>query len=172
MIQEGDIFIHPTDTIYGIGCLATDNKAVEKVRNIKNRLKKPLSIIVPSKEWIYENCETTNRDKEWIEKLPGPYTLILNLKKSGCIASNVNLNMESLGVRLPDHWITELVEELNTPIITTSANVIGEDFMTSVDNLDREIASKMNFIIYEGEKTGRPSKIIHLNSETPLVKER
>ena len=80
-IKEGAIFIYPTDTIYGIGCSALDKKAVKKIREIKGIAdEKPLSIIVPSKLWIEENCRLDFQAQQWIDKLPGPYTLILPLK--------------------------------------------------------------------------------------------
>ena len=60
---------------------------------------------------------------------------------------------------MPDHWIIKGAELLNLPVVTTSANKVGEYFMTSLDNLSTQIKSKVDFIIYEGEKKGRPSQI-------------
>ena len=79
------VFVYPTDTIYGLGCNATDEKAVDKLRKIKNT-KHPFSIIVPNKDWIYDNCTVNEEAEEWIRKLPGPYTLILRLKNKKAIA--------------------------------------------------------------------------------------
>ena len=67
-----------------------------------------------------------------------------------------------MGVRIPDHWFSQVVEALGFPIITTSANKTGQPFMTSLENLDSEMKMKVDFIIYEGEKKARPSKIIDL----------
>ncbi len=165
-IKDGAVFIHPTDTIYGIGCNANHQSAVKRVREIKARNERPFSVIAPSKEWINENC---HNGEKWIEKLPGPYTLILKLKNKECIVDEVNMGMDTLGVRIPDHWFSNVASESKTPIITTSANITGEDFMTTLDNLDPEIESKIDFIIYEGEKHGKPSKIIDLTDGEKVI---
>jgi len=164
-IKNGRLYIHPTDTIYGIGCNAKDSKAVFRVRELKGRPKTPFSIMVPSKEWIYENCELDAEAIKWVEKLPGPYTLILKLGNRDAVSKEVNLNSDSIGVRIPDHWFAEEVRELGLPLVTTSANKVGDNFMTSLRNLDPDIKSGVNFMIYEGEKKSRPSKIVNLYQE-------
>jgi L-threonylcarbamoyladenylate synthase len=148
-IDDGEIFIHPTDTIYGIGCDATSKEAVRKVRDVKNRNDKPFSVIAPGKKWILDNCQLSDKGKEWIEKLPGPYTLILKLKNKGAIAANVNFDMDTIGVRIPDHWFSEAVEKIGKPIISTSANKIGDNFMTNLEDLHDDIMNNVAFIIYE-----------------------
>lgn len=163
-IKKGAIFIHPTDTIYGIGCDATNAEAVKKVREIKNRMKTPFSVIAPSKEWILSHAKIMDTHSARLEELPGPVTLITNLKEKNDLCDEINPGLETLGVRIPAHWIMELISEANIPIVTTSANVQGEDFMTSLENLNPHIKSKMDFIIYEGEKEGQPSKIIDLTA--------
>ena len=167
-IKEGAIFIHPTDTIYGIGCNALNEKAVKKVREIKSRPDMPLSIWVPSKEWIKKNCTLNN--SKWINQLPGPFTLILKLKDKKVVAKSVAPGKDTIGVRYPDHWFTKVVEKLDIPLITTSANKAGEKFMTSLENLDSEIKKEIDFMIYEGEKEARPSKIVNIEKEE--IKER
>ena len=161
-IRAGAVFIYPTDTIYGIGCNALDKKAVDKIRKLKERPTNPFSIIVPSKEWIVKNCIVPKEGKEWLAKLPGPYTLIFKLKNKKAIAQSVNANQETIGVRIPDHWFSKIVRDLGFPIVTTSANRSGKPFMTSLEDLDQTIEDNVDFIIYEGEKKGRPSKIVNL----------
>jgi len=171
-IKEGALFIHPTDTIYGIGCDASNSDAVYRVREAKKRYTSPFSVIAPSISWINENCEVNKKAQEWLHKLPGPYTLILKLKNKDAIAANVNMDMETLGVRIPDHWFSKIVAELEVPIVTTSANVTQSEFMTSEENLDPKISSKIDFIIYEGEKHGKPSRLIDLTKKDIEVIER
>jgi L-threonylcarbamoyladenylate synthase len=163
--KQSKVFIYPTDTIYGIGCNAEDDGAVERIRKIKERYTRPFSVIAPSKEWIFENCEINENQKEYIDKLPGPYTLVLPLKNKSSISPLVNNNLDTIGVRIPDHWISDFVSYFGKPVVTTSANKMGENFMTSIDDLDPRIGSKLDFVVYEGEKSGRPSKVIDLTME-------
>lgn len=171
-ISQGDVFIHPTDTIYGLGCSATDEKAVKKIRQLKERPDTPFSVWAPSKEWIVQNCEMTPQAREWLAKLPGPYTVVLKLKKKSALAKNVNPQGDTIGVRLPDHWFSRVVGVLGVPMITTSANKTGKNFMTSLETLDVGIKNGVSFIVYEGEKDGRPSKIVDATQAKPTVKER
>ncbi len=162
-IDQGAVFIHPTDTIYGIGCDATNPEAVNKIRDAKQRRTQPFSVIAPSRDWVRANCIVDQEAEDWLAKLPGPYTIILKLKNQNAVAKNVNPTEDgTIGMRRPDHWISEITNDLNKPIITTSANITGKNFMTSMDNLDLNVKKKMDFIIYEGEKKGRPSTIVDL----------
>ena len=172
LIKEGSVFIYPTDTIYGIRCSALDSDAIKRVRELKGRLNIPFSVIAPSRRWISENCITDGDAKDWIDKLPGPYTLILKMKNSSAVSKEVNPKNGTIGVRLPKHWIYQYFAELGIPIITTSANKTGKDFMTKIENLDSDIKLKTEFIIYEGVKFGTPSTIISLDNEEPEIIER
>ena len=171
-IMRGSLFIHPTDTIYGIGCNATNHNSVYRVREAKERYTAPFSVVVPSKDWIRQNCEINEKVEKWLARLPGPYTLILKLKNKDAIAPNVNMDMDTLGVRIPNHWFSEVVAELGIPVVTTSANITKSNFMTSEEDLDPKITSKIDFMIYEGEKHGKPSKLVDLTKEEVDVIER
>jgi len=168
LIENHIVFIYPTDTIYGIGCNATNKEAVEKIREIKQRKTNPFSVIAPSKEWIDENFIVNDNAKDWIKRLPGPYTLILKIKKQ-CVADNVAPGIDTLGIRIPDHWLSNIVNEIGIPIVTTSANKSGNDPMTSLDDLDSDIKSRVDFIVYEGIKKGQSSKIIDLTDDVRVI---
>lgn len=166
------VFVYPTDTIYGIGCDARNASLVNKVRNIKKRPNMPFSVIAPSKQWIRDNCVVNSNAEEWIEKLPGPYTLIMVLKNKNVIADNVNHDFETIGVRIPDNWFSQVVAELGIPIVTTSANVSGNDFMTSVDNMDSNIKRQVDLVVDDGELEGSPSTLVFLNEREVNIKKR
>ncbi len=169
-IRKGAVFIHPTDTIYGLGCDATNPVAVAKLRDIKQRSATPFSVIAPGIGWIRKNCVVRPAHGEWLGKLPGPYTLVFQLSNRSAVAPEVNCGLDTLGVRVPRHWFSKVVEELGFPVVTTSANISGQDFMTSIDNIDSRVASRVDFAIYEGEKKGTPSTVVKLVEEVEVLK--
>jgi len=179
-LREGT-FIYPTDSIYGIGCDATNEKAVQKVRELKKSNLQPFSIIAPSKDWVYENCFVGEKEKPYVEKL-GSYieingeehrfTLILKLKNKNCISNTVNRGRETVGVRIPNNWFSEVVKALDFPIVTTSANVTGEDFMTTTEDLNQYIKKSVDLVIDGGEQHGKPSTIINLAEPEPEIRAR
>lgn len=169
LILDGKIFIYPTDTIYGMGSIATNNESILKIRKAKDRMKTPFSIIAPSKKWIYNNCEINELDEKWISKLPGPYTLIFKLKKKNNLAESVNPTADTIGVRMPNNWFLPIVREIGKPLITTSANVHNEDCMTSLEDLSPRIKKAVDFLIYEGKIIGKPSTIVDLTGDKEKI---
>lgn len=167
--MKEEIFIYPTDTIYGIGCDATNIELVKKLRIIKKRFEGPFSVIAPSKEWIRENCEVKKDFKKCLDNLPGPYTIILKLNNKEAISKDTNLDGNTLGVRIPDHWISDLVNEFGKPIITTSANVTAGNFMTNPEEISPHIKENTDFLIDEGIIEGKPSTIVKCIGKTREV---
>lgn len=156
-ILAGKIFIYPTDTIYGLGCNATNKTAVEKIKNIKGRDKdKPLSIIAPSIKWIQDNL-IVNCDLS--KYLPGPYTIILK-KKNPLFLSHI-ANGETIGVRIPANNFIKEIQKANVPFVTTSVNLSGEPFALSTKEIKQEIKDKVDHIIEADEElSGIPSTLI------------
>ena len=95
--------------------------------------------------------------------------MILELKNGKCIAKEVNVGLKTLGVRIPRHWIAKLITEAEVPVVTTSVNKSGQDYMTSLDDVDESIKNSIDFVLYEGEKEGRPSKIIDLTEKAKVI---
>jgi len=153
-IKQGKIFVYPTDTIYGLGCDALNKKAVAKIRKIKQRNNKPFSVIAPSINWIKENCIV---DVELEKYLPGPYTIILK-KKNKSFLSWVS-DTDSLGVRIPNDDFCKKIQKSGLPFITTSVNLSGEKFATSINEIAKEILNKVDVVIDIGELSGKPSTL-------------
>ncbi|MAG02843.1 threonylcarbamoyl-AMP synthase [Candidatus Pacearchaeota archaeon] len=155
-IISGKIFIYPTDTVYGIGCDATNQDSVKKIKEIKGRDKdKPLSIIAPSLKWINENLIV---DVDLSKYLPGPYTLILK-KKDPEFLKHIAPG-DSLGIRIPKTELTNEIQKSRRPFVTTSLNLSGNPPITSIDKIPNEIKNKVDHIIDGGELNGRPSTLI------------
>ncbi len=165
-IKEGKIIIYPTDTIYGIGCDARNSAAVQKIREIKNRTDKPFSVIAPSKKWIYKNFEVTN--KNYIEKLPGPYTYILKTKNEGIVSRHTS-NGLTLGVRIPNHKITGYIQKANTPFVTTSVNITGKEPVTDIRKIPRRIERQVDLIVDDGPLSNQVSVLIDMTGEIPRI---
>lgn len=166
-IEAGAVFIYPTDTIYGLGCNALDSEAVMRVRKIKQRYSKPFSVIAPSKEWIFNNLFVQDKYEKYIEKLPGKYTLIFKIKKKNCVVKEVART--TLGVRIPKHWISEIVQELGFPIVTTSVNITNKNPIQKLSEINKQMANLIDFAIDEGELKNKPSRVIDLTRKTPKI---
>jgi L-threonylcarbamoyladenylate synthase len=158
-IHHGAIFVYPTDTIYGLGANALLEASVQKIREIKKRDTKPMSVMAPSKAWIEEYCVVPREKLD--EYLPGPYTLFVERKGSE-LARSVNPNDNTLGVRIPKHWFTDVMSQAGVPFITTSVNLAGEKHMETLEDLREEILSQVDYVVYEGEKRGESSIKINL----------
>lgn len=159
-VSSGKIFIYPTDTLYGLGCDATNQQAVQRIKEIKQRDKdKPLSIIAPSFEWILKNFRTTKQELK--KYLPGAYTLILKKKEANFL--NWISNSETIGIRIPKNSFTEKIQKTGVPFVTTSVNLSGEPFALKIEDIKQEIKNKVDYIIEEDKNkplSGIPSTLI------------
>lgn len=164
-IKAGKIFIYPTDTIYGIGCNAESAQSVEKISDMKGREeRKTFSVIAPGKEWIWSHASISRVNKDLIDKmLPGPYTIIVaaNSKSPKPVVSSE----KSLGVRIPKHPFTALVEEAGVPFVTTSLNIKNEPPVTRIPDIPEQIKKFVDFVIDSGIIDGFPSRIFDMRTD-------
>ena len=162
-MKTGSIFIYPTDTVYGIGCNAENPSSVRRIREIKGT-DHPFSVIAPSVEWIEYSLRADS--KEYLKKLPGPYTLIF-LKKGNML--DEASRGKSLGVRIPKHGFTKLVEEAGVPFVTTSANISGQPVIRSVKDMPERLLGDVDFVIDGGELGGKASTVVDLTGVKPMI---
>lgn len=173
-LKNGGVIVYPTDTIYGLGCDALNEKAVEKVFKIKKREnKKPFSTMVRNTEEIKKYAYLNTRNERILEAiLPGPYTLILPGAKK--FPPAVAAGSTNVGIRIPSHPVTEkLTEFFEKPIITTSVNIAEGEPMNDpfkiVDLFGQE-KFKPDLILDLGKlKDARPSTIIDLTRRSPQI---
>jgi L-threonylcarbamoyladenylate synthase len=168
-IIKTDVFIHPTEWGYALSCDATNAELVQKVRTAKKTPLQPYSIIPPSKDWVLENCKLNEAQKKYLNTLGKRVsiddkehivTLVLELKNLKAIAPNVAPGLKTIGIKIPSHWFSEIVREINKPLISTSANSVGDNFVSKLDDLSQTIKSISKLAINDGEKKGVPTIVI------------
>lgn len=162
-LKNGDVIIYPTDTVYGIGADATNEKAVERIYEIKGRSRdKPLSVMVSGLNMLLKYFEPTGEEILTIMKyLPGPYTFILKARERLLFGEN------EVGVRVPSHYFCrKLSEELGKPIVSTSANISGKESPKEFGEIEPSLIESVAVAV-DGGKTlkGTPSTVIHIREK-------
>jgi L-threonylcarbamoyladenylate synthase len=164
-IKKGKIFIHPTDTLYGIGCDASNSDSVKKLFEIKKRPNKPFLFIVPSIDWIYKNC-IFNKNNFSKFNLPGPYSFIVKIKNINLVSNKVLSERNKIGIRFPDCLFRKIVEKANMPFVSTSLNFSGEPPILDLEDIPKEILDKVDYIINTNEYLlGKPSELYDLTQD-------
>jgi len=161
ILRSGGIIIYPTDTVYGIGGDATSDDVVKKISKIKGTSPdKPLSVMVGDFGTIDYYCDTGLWEDIILKKyLPGPYTFLLKRRRP-LAASKTG----KLGIRLPDSMFCQLLcQKFGKPIITTSANVSGQNPPETLQEVDKSILDAADVAIDGGQtKYGGASVIVDL----------
>ena len=173
ILKTGGVISYPTDTIYGIGCDIYNKKALEKIYLMKGRDKrKPMSFVCSDLSHISQFAKVSNSAYRIMKRcLPGPYTFIL--EASSDVPKMLMPKRKTVGIRIPDNEITlSLVRELGNPIISTSANITGEDVISDPIEIDLYLGKFLDATIDGGILSGDPSTIIDLTGNVPsLIRE-
>jgi tRNA threonylcarbamoyl adenosine modification protein (Sua5/YciO/YrdC/YwlC family) len=174
ILRNGGVIIYPTDTIYGIGCDITKQKAVERVARIKNtRPDKPdCSLIFYDLSQISDYCKPIpNSIFKLIKKnLPGPFTFVLNANSN--IPKLFKNSKKSIGIRVPDNnIIREIVKELGNPIMSTSVHDDDEiiEYITDPELIHEKYGDQVDLVIDGGFGDNRPSTVLDCTTGEPLL---
>lgn len=166
-IRLGKVIVYPTDTIYGIGCDATNKKSIEKLRKIKKRDKeKPLLVLVKSFCQLRKYFYVSLKQNKYLHDLwfsPKPVSVILRQRKF--FAPNLALNKEGVAVRLPKNdFLIKILKRARVPIVSTSLNFSGKKLLLNVSNIEKYFkTNKPDLIINIGEDLKKkPSRLINL----------
>ena len=166
ILKKGGIILYPTDTVWGIGCDATNAEAVEKIYNLKKRNdNKSMLVLVDSADRISRHVkQIPNIASELVELSDTPLTIIY--PQAINLAQNLISEDETIGIRVANHeFCKQLIFALNRPIVSTSANISGEDAPKKLSEVSTEISENVDFIVnkkFEGTPTYKPSAIIKL----------
>ena len=166
-IENGDLVVYPTETVYGLGGDALDPTAVERVYDVKGRDRSnPISLAVPSVPAAFEFVRATDRERQFMATfLPGPVTVLC--RKRSMVPEVLTAGRDRVGVRVPDHPVAlTLCERAGTSITATSANVSGRPSVRRVTDLDPGVREEAAEIIDDGETAGTESTVVDVSSGT------
>ena len=171
-LVNGGLVIFPTETVYGLGAIATNTNAVDNIFIAKGRANdNPLIVHLSSVSEIEKYAYISNDiEKKLIDNfMPGPFTLIL--KKKDIIPSNVCANLDTVGIRIPSNKIAnKILSYNNIPIAAPSANVSGKPSGTNINDIVNEFNNKVDYII-DGSNTdiGLESTVVKVIDNIPTI---
>ena len=164
VLRRGGVILYPTDTVWGLGCDATDADAVAKIYRLKRSENKKSMLVL---------CASADMVVRYVDRAPGiafevmelatkPLTLIL--PGAVGVAENLVPDEGTLGVRVPDHeFCRRLLRALGRPLVSTSANISGEETPVGLQDVAREIVDGVDFVVnprFEGKPTRKASSIM------------
>ena len=167
LINNGELAIVPTDTVYGIIADATNEEAIKKVYMAKRRsFSKPLIIMVSSIEMLKKYVKNiSDVEKRLIEKYwPGRLTILF--KRNNKISDLLTNGGDYIGIRLPDNKeLCKLMNMLNKPLVSTSANISDNMTITEISMLEDELKNNISYIVDGGKLNDLPSTLIKVEDE-------
>jgi len=180
VLKKGGVILYPTDTIWGIGCDASNAEAVEKVYKIKKRSEaKSLVLLASDMDMVAKNIkEIPGIAIDLVEVNDRPMTIIYPgaICDRYHLASNVVAEDGSVGIRIPlMDFCRDLVRRLGHPLVSTSANISGEPAPEFFEDIPDEIKSAVDYIVdpsLDADSTGMASQIIKvgLDSEVKIIR--
>lgn len=177
VLKAGGLILYPTDTVWGIGCDATNEEAVQRIYTLKQSENKHSMLVL---------CASADEIVRYVNRAPGiafevlematsPLTLIL--PGAVGVAKNLIPDEGTLGVRVPDHAFCQLLlRKLGRPLVSTSANLSGEKTPRTLSEIVPTIVSGVDYVVnprFEGRPTGKSSSIIAFgeNGEVRVIRE-
>lgn len=164
VLRAGGLILYPTDTVWGIGCDATNEEAVAKVYALKRSEDKHSMLCL---------CRDADMIVRYVNRAPGIAFEVMELSDKpltailpGAVGVAPNLIPESktLGVRVPQHdFCQTLLRKFGKPIVSTSANISGEPAAKRLKEVAEEIINGVDYVVnprFEGKPTLKPSSII------------
>lgn len=167
-LRDGGIVVFPTETAYGIAADATNEEAVEKVYEAKQRPReKGLTVICSSLEQAEKYCDMNDIERRIAEEfMPGPLTLVV--QKNDEIPDNLN---ESFAFRISSSSIARTLAK-DFPITATSANISGSETSYSVDDISEELLEKVDAVVDRGKLDPMPTSTIVEVKDSEIVVHR
>ena len=172
ILRNGGVVGIPTDTVYGVAANALDEKAVDKVFDLKGREDtSPIPVLIGQVEDLYRyGREIPNEAIELARAFwPGQMTIVV--PKADIIPSVVSGGLDTVGLRIADHPVPrELVSALGVPITATSANISGTDSLSSAKSVLEQLGHSLDMVFDGGElPPSRPSTVVDASVSPPRI---
>ena len=159
-LNSGGILIYPSDTLWAIGCDATNTEAIDKIYKIKNRNRSmPFICLMNDFKMTNRYVKTSKEIKNYLKRSSNPTTVIYNDVK------NLKAFPESIAIRIPkDKFCNNLIKKFDKPIISSSVNISGESFPFLFNDIKKEILDQADYKVSLrlNEKLDKPSIIIKM----------
>jgi L-threonylcarbamoyladenylate synthase len=166
-IKNGGIILYPTDTVWGIGCDATNAEAVKKIYELKQREESKSMIVLMNSERMIYNVFKEIPEVAWqiLDLTDKPTTLVLDNPRN--VAPNLIAPDKTLGVRLvKEPFCYKLMERMKKPLVSTSANISGMPTPSSFKEIDHHILDGVDYIVnlHHDKIAAKPSSIIKIGN--------
>jgi L-threonylcarbamoyladenylate synthase len=171
VIKEGGIILYPTDTVWGIGCDATNPEAVAKIYKLKQRAESQSMICLMNGEKMMYNVFKEIPEVAWqiMDLSENPTTLILDNPRN--VAPNLIAADKTLAIRIvKDPFCFKLLERMKKPLVSTSANISGQPTPKSFKEISPMIIKGVDYVVnlQHDKISGKPSTIIKLTNDSQV----
>ena len=166
VLKSGGVILYPTDTIWGLGCDATNPEAVARIYQIKQREDSKSMLVLMENPALLERYVNDVPEIAWdlVEISTTPLTVIFPGAKN--LAANLIAEDGSIGIRFTkEEFTTKLLQRFRRPIVSTSANISGQKSPSFFDEIPEEIKSQVDYIVeyrQDDINPAQPSSIIKL----------
>ncbi|MGB2992612.1 MAG: L-threonylcarbamoyladenylate synthase [Paenisporosarcina sp.] len=172
-LKLGEVVAFPTETVYGLGAIATNEQAVAKIFEAKGRPSdNPLIVHVGESQHILKYVsEISKKAEKCVDAFwPGPLTLILHAKPN-VFAPNVTAGLSTVGLRMPDHPVAlELLKMLGEPVAAPSANRSGKPSPTTALHVEKDLQGRIPLILDGGATgIGLESTVVDFTVDPPVI---
>ncbi len=170
-IAAGGIILYPTDTVWGIGCDASNPDAVAKIFALKQREESKSMIVLVNSDGMLQRVFKQIPDVAWdiLEFAEKPTTLVLDAPQQ--VAKNLVADDNTLGVRVvKEPFCFRLMERMKKPLVSTSANISGQPTPQSFKEISPEIVNGVDYVVnlHREKEGGKPSSIIRLGLDSQV----
>jgi L-threonylcarbamoyladenylate synthase len=176
VLKKGGVILYPTDTIWGLGCDATNNNAVKRIFEIKQRAdEKSMLLLLDNAEKLTQYVDVPDIAWQLIEVADKPLTIVYPGAVN--IAQNLLAEDGSVGIRITeDEFCRKLIRAFGKPIVSTSANISGKSWPAIFKDIEKDITEAVDYVVRHRQndnKPGKPSGIIKLgkNGEVKVIRE-